>query len=98
MLPSVRFANVMSDVENDRWLLDVYHTLIGLKRRDEHTLTALKSSLGVCRLGQYSVSPKVALAQIEALSKWGAPRDNPYCASDHHRRSDTVLKPWYGVV
>jgi very-short-patch-repair endonuclease len=65
------FANVMSDVENDRWLLDVYHTLIGVKCHDGHTLTTLKSTLGVW-LYLYSRGREYSLKAVIV----GAPDDD----------------------
>jgi very-short-patch-repair endonuclease len=39
------FANFMEEVENDPWLLDIYHVLLGLQRVDPAPLTALKEAL-----------------------------------------------------
>src|SRR5579883_2704822 len=41
------FAALMSNIENEQWLFEVYHMLIGLKRPDEQTMATVKSSLGV---------------------------------------------------
>ncbi len=38
-------AELMADLHTERWLFDVYHMLIGLKRADEATMTALKGAL-----------------------------------------------------
>ena len=39
------FAEVMADLQAERWLVDLYHMLIGLKRADEAAMTALKGAL-----------------------------------------------------
>jgi very-short-patch-repair endonuclease len=39
------FAEVMADLEAERWLFDIYHMLIGLKRADAATIAALKAAL-----------------------------------------------------
>jgi len=39
------FADILVDLQDERWLFDVYHMLIGLKRIDPGTMTALKGAM-----------------------------------------------------
>ncbi len=40
-----QFTEILGELESDRWLFDVYHLLIGLKRIDEAAMAALRSAL-----------------------------------------------------
>ncbi len=39
------FAELIAELQAERWLVDVYHMLIGLKRPDDAAMTALKGAL-----------------------------------------------------
>ena len=39
------FAELIAELQAERWLVDVYHMLIGLKRPDDAAITALKGAL-----------------------------------------------------
>ena len=40
-----QFAEILGELESDRWLFDVYHLLIGLKWIDEAAMAALRNAL-----------------------------------------------------